>query len=76
MILSPLIKNKLLSSPIDSFAVSGLKTEPIRCPEGVVEGEAGDSYAVAERCIGNIKYFFKQPESATKERLDALWSDV
>lgn len=67
---------QLLTSPISSFTVSGLKTEPIQSSDCVIESEDKESYALAMNCIGIIKFFFKQPESATKERLDVLWSDV
>lgn len=65
-----------LTSPISSFTVSGLKTGPIHCPDCFIESEDRDSFALAMNCIGNIKFFFIQPDCATKERLDALWSDV
>ena len=65
-----------LNSPISSFTVSGLKTDPIHSSDCFIESEDKEPYALAMNCIGNIKFFFKQPESATKERLDVLWSDV
>ena len=65
-----------LTSPISSFTVLGLKTDPIHSPDCFIESTEKDSYSLAINCIGNLKFCFKQPECATKERLDALWSNV
>lgn len=65
-----------MASPISSFTVLGLKTEPIHSPDCYIESEDKEPFALAMNSIGNIKFFFKQPNSATKERLDALWSEV
>lgn len=71
------IKNKSLSSPITSFHVFGLKTDALHTPESYPETDGClEPNAIAQRSINRIKYFFQYPESATKERLDTLWSEV
>lgn len=68
---------KPLTSPISSFKVVGLKTEPIHIPKSYPETDGClEPNAIAQRSINRIKYFFQYPESATKERLDTLWSEV
>ena len=56
-----LFKHKAHEAPLSSFNVKGLKTEPLSVNDGI---------------IGWIKGVFADPESATKEKLDALWQDV
>lgn len=65
-----------LVSPISYFNVLGLKTDPIHSSDCFIESEDKNPLALAMSCIGNIKFFFKKPDTATKEKLDTLWSDV
>lgn len=75
--MSHLFSYRSWFSPISSFQVSGLKAEPIHWPQDFPElEESKDSGVVAMNCINQIKYFFRNPETATKERLDGLWHEV
>lgn len=65
------------TSPIYSFHIIGLKTEPLHTPASYpkTDGDMEPS-AIATKNIDQVKYFFQKPKSATKERLDSLWNDV
>ena len=68
---------KHISSPISSFHVHGLKTAPIHTLVSYPETDGYmESHNTAKRIIERIKYYFQEPGSATKERLDELWGDV
>lgn len=64
-------------SPISSFHIIGLKTDPLHTPALYPESSGYlEPSTIAIMVIDQVKFFFQEPGSATKERLDSLWGEV